>query len=98
MATVIDGGGAVSQNITKFAWRMRFTLAERALLTEAAKTDSDIQATKEDFDSIPDARGVNPTSPKATEILNLFVSKGLLAAERVAIIQFTPVSPEEAVQ
>lgn len=95
---LILGSGEVSQNITKFAWRMRFTLAEQAGIIEASKTDSEVQAVKEAFESIPEMRGVNPQSAIATAMLNLFVSKGLLDPARIPVIQFTPISSEEAVQ
>lgn len=80
-------------NLSKYAFRMRFTNAEYANILLASKTDIDVQVWLETFNM---SAFVRLEAPNTKSDIEMFVEKGILTQERADVILNTPMLTTEA--
>ena len=79
-------------NISKLAFRNRFTFSEKVVIEEAALTDAEVRVLVKDQDS---AEFINIERIDTIQGLALLVNKGLISVERSTEILSLPIADHE---
>ena len=78
--------------ITRFAFRQRFTFAERVAIRSAADSDTEVMVWLEDLQT---ASFIDLTRTEAQQGAQMLESKGLITSGRASEVLNDPVQPQE---
>lgn len=91
------GAKASNTQITRLAFRNRFTLAEKRVIYTLAKTNVDIQIFLDDLSATRDDTGVDLVNTETMASINFLASAGIITPARASEILNTPTQPHEVI-